>query len=76
MKRCASCGREIAESASVCDGCEKWAQYHVPAASATPVPDLQVSLPAAGRQGGYRRRTRRRPPGAGDGGLHCGLTPV
>lgn len=25
MKRCASCGREIAESATVCDLCERWA---------------------------------------------------
>ena len=47
MKRCASCGREIPESASVCDACEKWAQYHVPAASSTSVPDLPLSLPTA-----------------------------
>ena len=47
MKRCASCGREIAEAASVCDGCEKWAQYHVPAAASASVPDLPLSLPTA-----------------------------
>jgi len=47
VKRCASCGREIPESASVCDGCEKWAQYHVPTAASTSVPDLPLSLPTA-----------------------------
>lgn len=48
MKRCASCGREIPESASVCEGCEKWAQYHAPAASSTsPTTDLPLSSPFA-----------------------------
>lgn len=46
MKRCASCGREIPESASVCDGCEKWAQHHsVSAVSPRSPADLPLSLP-------------------------------
>lgn len=36
MKHCASCGRDIPESATVCDPCEKWAAEHV-AAPSTPV---------------------------------------
>ena len=38
MKRCASCGREIAESATVCDLCERWADgLAVPPAQAPSV---------------------------------------
>lgn len=35
MKRCASCGRDIPESVTVCEQCEKWAAVHV-AAPASP----------------------------------------
>lgn len=38
MKRCASCGREISETATVCDLCERWAadQIQLTAAHSTP----------------------------------------
>jgi hypothetical protein len=41
VKRCASCGREIAESATVCDLCERWADgIAVPPATAPSVTEL------------------------------------
>ncbi len=41
MKRCASCGREIAESATMCDLCERWADGIAVAPIETPaVSDL------------------------------------
>lgn len=47
MKRCASCGREIAESATVCDLCERWADgLTVPPASTALVGEAPVT-PAA-----------------------------
>jgi hypothetical protein len=40
VKHCASCGRDIPESATVCDPCEKWAAEHVaaPSSPVTPLP--------------------------------------
>lgn len=40
MKHCASCGRDIPESATVCEPCETWAAEHVaaPASPVTPLP--------------------------------------
>ncbi len=40
MKHCTSCGRDIAESATVCEPCEKWAAEHVaaPSSPVTPLP--------------------------------------
>jgi len=43
VKRCASCGREIAESATVCDLCERWADgLAVPPAAAPAASELTV----------------------------------
>jgi hypothetical protein len=39
VKHCASCGRDIPESATVCEPCEKWAAEHV-AAPSSPVQPL------------------------------------
>lgn len=41
MKHCASCGRDIPESATVCEPCEKWAAEHVA------TPSSPVKPPAA-----------------------------
>jgi hypothetical protein len=38
VKRCASCGREIPDSATVCDTCDAWAAEHVRPAQAAPPP--------------------------------------
>ncbi len=55
MKRCASCGREIPESATVCEACDKWATDHLaappppPATAPAPAPSRAVATaPAAG----------------------------
>lgn len=40
MKHCASCGRDIAESATVCEPCEQWASEHV----AQPAAPAQAAL--------------------------------
>ena len=46
MKRCASCGREIAESGTVCDLCERWAADHMAAPSAVPpAPPASITPP-------------------------------
>ena len=42
MKHCASCGRDIPESATVCEPCEKWAAEHV-AAPSSPVTPLAAA---------------------------------
>ena len=53
MKRCASCGREIAEPGTVCDLCERWAADHIaapspvsPTASGPRVPPAPVAAMA------------------------------
>lgn len=50
MKRCASCGRDIPESATVCEQCEKWAAVHVPA------PASQAGVPLRASGSGVARR--------------------
>jgi len=53
VKRCASCGRDIPESATVCDTCQKWASdYSAPPVTgsdpfAAPHPSPVVSAPAS-----------------------------
>jgi hypothetical protein len=43
VKRCASCGRDIPESATVCDECEKWAAVHASAPSLPAKPPSRTS---------------------------------
>jgi hypothetical protein len=48
VKRCASCGREIAESGTVCDLCERWAADHIAAPSSVPpAPPASITPPQA-----------------------------
>ncbi len=50
VKRCASCGREIADSATVCDLCEQWAADHIataPAVSSETAGAALAPLPVA-----------------------------
>jgi hypothetical protein len=45
VKHCASCGREIPDSATVCDTCDAWAAEHVRPAQAAP-PPTAVTAPS------------------------------
>lgn len=48
MKHCSSCGRDIPESATVCDGCDRWAADSMDRVSdATPKPIVESSAPSA-----------------------------
>ena len=50
MKHCASCGRDIPESATVCESCEQWAAEHAAQPATQPAeaaPRLEQTAPAA-----------------------------
>jgi len=50
VKRCAACGRDIPESATVCEQCEKWAAVHVAAPSSPAKAPSRPSEPGLPRR--------------------------
>lgn len=50
MKRCASCGRDVSESVTVCEQCEKWAAAHVAAPASPAAAQPRASDPPAAAQ--------------------------
>ena len=64
MKRCASCGREVPETATVCDLCERWAadQIQLTSPPASPQPGLSASQPSASSSTAPQRVASAAPP--------------
>ena len=60
MKHCASCGREIPDSATVCEPCEAWAAEHVAAPSTSTSTATATSIPAKASSPAPARRVTSR----------------
>jgi hypothetical protein len=56
VKHCASCGRDIPESGTVCEPCEKWAAGHVVAPSPPKEVPQPAQAPSPVRSGSVSRR--------------------